>query len=90
MLKINKKPRIVTVSKSNLDIANGSTLWDSINAPSGAVAVTGYYVSGSGNIKTQLYAFRFVEESSLCSFALYNWSGAAVSLTMYVDFLVLD
>lgn len=90
MLKINKKPRVITVSKANISIANGATLWDSISAPSGAIAVTGYYVSGSGNIKTQLYSFRFVEEESLCSFALYNWSGAAVSLTMYVDFLVLD
>lgn len=87
MLKIDKGFKSVQLGKSNISIANGSTLWESIDAPIGAIGIIGYYLSGTGNTKCSLYAWRFTGNGK-CNFALYNGSGAAATLTLYVDFLV--
>lgn len=87
MLHINNGFKSVQVSKANISIANGSTIWESISAPDKAIGIIGYYISGTGNTKCSLYAWRFTGNGS-CNFALYNGSGAAATLTLYVDFLV--
>jgi len=83
--------RIVTVSTQAVTLAASTSQWVTVPLPTSgkAIAVAGYYISGSGNINITIYNYRL--RSTGASFALRNQSTTAqANISLDVDYLVVD
>ena len=65
--------------------------WATIDAPENAVAVTGYYLKGTGNTVTLVYALYFDRANNQAKIALRNTaSSQACALTIDIEFLCIN
>ena len=75
-------------TSETVNIPASQYTWATIDAPENAVAVTGYYLKGTGNTVTLVYALYFDRETNQAKMALRNTaSSQACALEIDIEFL---
>lgn len=83
---------IVSVQKTGVSIAAGSTLWVTVDAPTGKlpIALCGWYITGWSSKPVLPYACYMPTTGDNALFALWNQQTTAASVTITVYFLCVD